>query len=125
MTEEQKESQYLLQRIDCNCNNCGFMKRDMDRFKKWYDYWYAEACKKFEDDKKKAIEDADLIEDPKQRASLIQKAQKLKFYFRKDNLLQYGHCMKFDKSVSFIPDTCQIDTQFCFIHRRDYIDPAI
>lgn len=31
---------------------------------------------------------------------------------------QYGFCTKLSKSVSFIPNTCQIDTQICFEHRR-------
>ena len=33
--------------------------------------------------------------------------------------LQFGNCQKFDKPVSFIPNTCQLDTQGCFKHRRD------
>lgn len=33
--------------------------------------------------------------------------------------LQFGHCGKFDKDVSFIPNTCQIETQQCFTHRKD------
>lgn len=31
----------------------------------------------------------------------------------------YGHCLKLDKAISFIPNTCQIETQNCFKHRRD------
>jgi hypothetical protein len=27
----EKESIYLLQKIDCNCNDCGFMARDLSR----------------------------------------------------------------------------------------------
>ncbi len=30
----------------------------------------------------------------------------------------YGKCIKFNKSVSFIPNICQIHTQDCFEHRR-------
>jgi len=33
--------------------------------------------------------------------------------------LQFGYCMKFDKEVSFLPNTCQIETQECFTHRKD------
>jgi hypothetical protein len=33
--------------------------------------------------------------------------------------LQFGHCSKFDKGVSFIPVTCQLETQTCFEHRKD------
>lgn len=33
--------------------------------------------------------------------------------------LAFGNCAKFDKDVSFIPETCQLNTQECFNHRRD------
>jgi len=32
--------------------------------------------------------------------------------------LNYGKCQKFNKSVSFIPNTCQLETQVCFAHRK-------
>lgn len=35
--------------------------------------------------------------------------------------ISYGYCRKFNKEVTFIPGICQIDTQQCFEHRRDYI----
>jgi hypothetical protein len=36
--------------------------------------------------------------------------------------IHYGYCNKFGKDVSFLPNTCQIDTQECFKHRRDKTD---
>ena len=30
----------------------------------------------------------------------------------------YGNCSKLNKPVSFIPNTCQLETQDCFEHRR-------
>jgi hypothetical protein len=33
--------------------------------------------------------------------------------------VNYGNCSKLDKPVSFIPNTCQIETQNCFKHRRE------
>jgi hypothetical protein len=33
--------------------------------------------------------------------------------------INYGKCNKLDKDVSFIPNHCQIETQNCFIHRRE------
>jgi len=33
-------------------------------------------------------------------------------------LINYGDCTKFNKAVSFIPNTCQLETQDCFEHRR-------
>ena len=33
--------------------------------------------------------------------------------------VNYGDCLLFKKQVSFIPNTCQLETQECFKHRRD------
>jgi len=32
--------------------------------------------------------------------------------------MAFGNCTKFNKPVSFIPETCQLETQNCFIHRK-------
>lgn len=32
--------------------------------------------------------------------------------------VNYGDCQKFSKQISFIPNTCQVETQHCFEHRR-------
>jgi len=32
--------------------------------------------------------------------------------------LNFGTCTKFNKSVTFIPNTCQLETQQCFEHRK-------
>lgn len=76
-----KDSIYLLQKIDCNCNDCYFLKRDFERCNKHKESYNGTGLS--------------------------------------DNLL-YGFCKKDDCSVSFIPNTCQIETQDCFIHRKDY-----
>jgi len=67
------ESIIELQKIDCNCNDCIYMVRDMIRL-------------------------------PKKGIPCP---------------INYGRCSKFDKDVSFIPATCQIETQNCFKHRKD------
>jgi hypothetical protein len=33
--------------------------------------------------------------------------------------LAFGNCTKLNKPVSFIPMTCQLETQHCFVHRKD------
>lgn len=33
--------------------------------------------------------------------------------------LTYGYCNNFNKPISFIPNTCQIETQECFKHRKE------
>lgn len=32
----------------------------------------------------------------------------------------YGFCNKLNKEVIFIPNTCQLETQNCFKHRRNF-----
>lgn len=61
---------YLLQCVDCNCNDCIFMERDIEKTK-------AETSR-----------------------------------------VGFGRCTWFQKDVSFLPNTCQLKTQDCFIHRR-------
>lgn len=113
-----KESIYLLQKIDCNCNDCKFMARDLAAYKKWHDYHFKLDLEEFESRKAKAIKDAKNVKDEKGRQSLLAIAHKMKHQFDKSKLLQYGRCEKFDKPVSFIPTTCQMETQQCFEHRR-------
>lgn len=72
-----------LQNIDCNCNNCAFMIRDMFKFK-YYEHLYGHS--------KKAS-------------------------YR----INYGFCDKLKKDISFIPNICQIETQKCFVNRKNKI----
>jgi hypothetical protein len=81
-----KESIYELQKIDCNCNDCKFMQRDLQKYKS-FDWLYTENG---------------IITSPSYR-------------------INYGECVKFKKSVSFIPGICQLETQQCFEHRRNDI----
>lgn len=37
---------------------------------------------------------------------------------RPSHRINYGNCIKLNKQVSFIPNTCQLDTQKCFEHRK-------
>lgn len=73
-----------LQKIDCNCNDCRFMVRDMGKYNS-FDKLYTDNSGR--------------VTRPSHRVS-------------------YGDCEKFGKSVSFIPNTCQLDTQSCFEHRK-------
>ena len=68
-----------LRELDCNCNDCKFMHRDL--------------CKLREH--KKTYEGTGLMDK-----------------------LQFGVCIKFNKDVSFIPNTCQLDTQECYEYRE-------
>lgn len=79
-----KESRILLQNIDCNCNDCIFMTRDLEKFKS-YDHLHIRTDGRIE---------------------------------RGAGRVNYGECCRFKKPVSFIPNTIQMDTQDCFVHRR-------
>jgi len=50
---------------------------------------------------------------------LLTEADNMKFQFdKKEALINYGNCTKLNKEVSFIPNTCQLDTQECFENRK-------
>lgn len=95
------------------------MYRDMVEWQKWHDWHYALALSEFEKAQEKAISEAQEIEDEANRNGMLRTAKKMKFQFDKTKLLNYGKCSRFGKSVSFIPNVCQIETQNCFIHRKD------
>ena len=75
-----KLSKHLLELIDCNCNECKFMVRDIEKLNLH----------------RKSYEGTGLMD-----------------------ALQFGNCSKFNnKPVSFIANTCQLEIQQCFEHRR-------
>lgn len=80
-----KDSIIFLQKLDCNCNDCFFMKRDFEKYK-LYDFIYTNKQGK--------------VTYPSYR-------------------INYGYCEKFNKKVSFIPNMIQLDTQKCFVHRKN------
>jgi hypothetical protein len=90
-----------LQNFDCNCNDCFFMKRDIDKYKeslKRHEKWQKDY---FENNKLKNPEN------------------KKQFIFDKSTcIIHYGFCEKLKKDVSFIPNIFQYETQKCFEHRR-------
>lgn len=121
-----KESVLESQKIDCNCNDCVFMQRDVEKFKasqelhhKWQlDYF--NTCKQRLKDKAKWYKNN--FNDLETWDKLLTEADKMKFQFNsKTAMINYGNCTKLNKSVSFIPNHCQLETQSCFKHRRDGI----
>lgn len=75
-----KESILQLQKIDCNCNDCIYLVRDLEALKKH----------------KQTYKGTGIM----------------------DNL-QYGFCNKQKLNKTFIPNTCMIENQNCFKHRKD------
>lgn len=122
IAEKTKNAAMDLQNIDCNCNDCLFMERDVERFKQslsqhnqWQlNYFYAiknNLLKKAKHWIERGF--------PEKAVPLTNEANRMKFQFNKKEVaIHYGDCAKFKKSVSFIPNICQIDTQECFSHRR-------
>lgn len=92
---------FELQNLDCNCNNCVFMERDFETYKKWSDFHKDLQLKEF---------------NSKKDLGLIRKTAQ--FQFDKSNLIQYGKCTKLKKQVSFIPNILQLETQECFKNRK-------
>ena len=116
---------YELQSLDCNCNNCFFMQRDLAKYEKWEDWHRNTSEDDFNKAKLKSIEDAQKVIDNgnvKSGEGMMRAANKMKFQFEKVGLIQYGQCSKFNKEVSFIPMTFQHETQGCFLHRKDGIN---
>lgn len=117
-----KESRYELQLIDCNCNDCKFMERDLERFKKSLDdhhRWQLNHFNIIRNNLYKKAEDWKRRGFPEKYEIVKREADKLKFQFdKKEAMINYGKCLRFNKAVSFIPNTCQLETQECFEHRR-------
>lgn len=117
-----KENRYELQLIDCNCNDCKFMMRDLERFKESLDVHYSWQLNYFNTIRNNLYKKAKNWKRrgfPEKCEIVRREADKMKFQFdKKEAIINYGKCTKFDKVVSFIPNTCQLDTQECFEHRR-------
>ena len=57
--------------------------------------------------------------DQKKADTLLKEADRMRFVYERTSYINYGNCTKFNKPVSFIPVTCQLETQQCFYHRKD------
>ena len=113
-----KESIYLLQLIDCNCNNCIHMVRDMGKYAKWEGLERIRQNQEFDKKKEAARLAVEACEDEVGKKTLLHAYNKMRFMFDRQYLLNYGDCKKLSKPVSFIPNICQLETQNCFEHRN-------
>lgn len=131
-----KESIYLLQKLDCNCNNCKFLERDFVEWNLWKGYTeflqYFDFLRKR---RKQLFTASELIFGSKYKKNVNERsikqgqileatARKLKFQFDKSDLtLGYGICLsrkgKWNQPVTFVVETLQLDTQHCFVHRKE------
>ncbi len=110
-TSHPKGENYLLQVLDCNCNDCKFMERDFIA--------YNEKLNRHNDAKLKAfnLKKERLLQSGSEEA--LREVSKMRF--QPDSKINegFGFCTKFEKRVSFIPSICMIETQKCFVHRKD------
>ena len=117
-----KESTYLFQCIDCCCNDCKFMERDIvahNRSELVHHLWQLDyfiiiknkiLSKAREWTEKGEVDKAEL---------LFKEAKEMKFVYQNTSYINYGYCNNLKKNVTFMPNTCQLDTQVCFKHRKD------
>jgi hypothetical protein len=98
------------------------MVRNMDKFKK-----SLELHHKWQADHFNSIRNGLLLRakywqeqgDNAKASVLVNQAEKMRFQFDKSKAtINFGDCSKYDKPVSFIPNTLQLHTQACFESRR-------
>jgi len=129
-----KESTIELQKFDCNCNDCKFLVRRLDKQNDVLsnDKITQEEMFYFVKEKKTAQIEADINSLKKHRdiikgadRKIAKKENQLKLhgeqkwgYQGQKTPIQYGHCEKLSKAITFIANTLQLETQYCFEHRR-------
>jgi len=119
-----KESIIERQKIDCNCNDCINMIRNQERFKVSLDFQHKMQLDYFTTIqnklKSKAKEYKDRWYDLENWDRLLTEAEDMKFQFDKSAAcLNFGFCKFLNKDVTFIPNTCMLETQQCFKHRTE------
>ena len=120
---------YERQVIDCNCNDCIFMVRNTDKQKASIEFNIALQKSMFDRSVEKVRRAANLLKDRKNDLeawdNLHTQADNMKFQPNKKAAnIGFGKCIKFDKDVSFLPNTCRPDNQKCFKHRKDNDNPT-
>ena len=109
-----------LQNLDCNCNNCKHLVRDLDKSNKWKEFHRGYQRHLFDIKVTNLREKADAYRrkwELEKFEALHNEADKMRFQFEKKPLtLSYGICG--DNDITFIPNTLQLTTQKCFINRK-------
>jgi len=112
-----------LQKIDCNCNDCLFLERSLSKRQQHVDFHFNMQISAFNTKRIRLLERGEfwLRKGEKDKAkALFNEARKMQFTFDEGSCsLHYGLCKKYNKQVSFIANTCQLETKECFIHRND------
>jgi hypothetical protein len=98
------------------------MQRNLARYNTAYACGFENQYDTFRRTKARRIRAArQKMEKDRERGLLaLEDALKLTFvYSPLTKPVNYGLCLKYDKDVSFIPNTFQLETQRCFLHRKD------
>lgn len=114
-----------LQKIDCNCSDCGYLTRSLSKRQKHVDFHFGMQKNHFNIMRIKLLKKGEkhFNKGEKEKAKILFKeARKMRFVFDEGSCsLHYGKCNRFKKDVSFITNTCQLGTQDCFVHRLEVI----
>jgi len=112
-----------LQNLDCNCNNCLFMLRDLTKFRASQELHRTWQQNYFNTIKQNLLDRAALWMKrgfPDKAAFVTREATRMKFQFdKKEASINYGYCSHKNIDVTFLPNTLQLDTQECFVNRKD------
>lgn len=120
-----KVSRYELQKLDCNCNDCFFLERDLEKLNWWRNRQYRWDIVDFIKFKRRLrLKASDNLSRGNVEAykNLIKQADELKFQKSSKSKVAYGFCQKKQKDVSFISNQCVPEHQECFQHRIDHWD---
>ena len=117
-----KESKKELQKIDCNCNDCAYLNRSLSKRQNHVDFHFDMQKRHFNSKRMRLLKKGEwwLKKNEVEKAKLIFKeARGMRFVFDEGSCsLHYGMCTKFKKDVSFVTNTCQLETQDCFKPRN-------
>lgn len=121
-SQESPEGVLERQRIDCNCNDCIFMVRDSEklgRSKAFHHQLDLDAFNRTQANLLKLANNARRENELERYEAIHVTRSKMKFAPAYVSGLSYGDCSKLNKPISFIANTCQPETQHCFLHRKD------
>ncbi len=118
-----KNSIIELQKLDCNCNDCKFMKRDQVKFNEsltTHDAWQLWEWQNKRENLWKKADEKYKEQDFQNGFQLENEANTMVYQFnKKECTINFGICEKYNKPISFLPGILQFDTQECFKHRRE------
>lgn len=114
-----RESIRLLQIVDSNCNDCKHMVRRNDRLEASKKYARHLDARHLVGMRRTYMEEINKrLEKGRDVSGLIYERARVTTNKGYRSGIAFGDCAKLNKPVQFIPNTCQLDTQTCFEHRR-------